>query len=87
MPTRYQGYQKAGTDMTTAVTDSPTPLNLADRCDRCGSQAFLRATKNQQDLLFCGHHGAKNLDRLTLDGFTIEDFREKINQVPSLSSA
>ena len=76
--------------MTTAVTaevaDSPAPLTVADRCDRCGAQAFVRATKNHLPLLFCGHHGSKSVDRLILDGFNVEDFRETINTAPSLSS-
>ena len=34
------------------------PLALQDRCDRCGAQAFVRATlPSGGDLLFCGHHG------------------------------
>lgn len=34
------------------------PLALSDRCDRCGAQAFVRATMpSGSDLLFCGHHG------------------------------
>lgn len=36
---------------------APT-LNAADRCDRCGAQAYVRATLHAGgELLFCAHHG------------------------------
>ena len=34
-----------------------TPLTAADRCDRCGAQAYLRAEFMNGTLLFCAHHG------------------------------
>lgn len=34
------------------------PLVAADRCDKCGSQAYIRATLlTGGELLFCAHHG------------------------------
>ena len=49
---------------TAAATPS---LTLADRCDSCGAQAFLRATMpSGSALLFCGHHG--NSHRASLLG-------------------
>jgi hypothetical protein len=43
-------------DMTTAVADRT--LNAADRCDRCGAQAYVRVVLESSggELLFCGHH-------------------------------
>jgi hypothetical protein len=33
-------------------------LTADDRCDRCGAQAFVRATLTSgAELLFCAHHG------------------------------
>ena len=32
-------------------------LTLADRCDRCGAQAFVQAKLRSGTLLFCNHHG------------------------------
>lgn len=32
-------------------------LSALDRCDSCGAQAYIRATLNSGDLLFCAHHG------------------------------
>ena len=35
-----------------------SPLTAADRCDRCGAQALVRATMvSGTELLFCAHHG------------------------------
>jgi hypothetical protein len=42
----------------TATSPAPTTtLTAADRCDRCGAQAFVRVVLASGDLLFCGHHG------------------------------
>lgn len=36
---------------------APT-LSAADRCDRCGAQAYVRARLHSGgELLFCAHHG------------------------------
>lgn len=45
-------------------------MNSLDRCDRCGAQAYHRAyrlndeTNNEQELLFCNHHGKAHRDAL-----------------------
>lgn len=45
--------------MTTVLTPA-TPLTAADRCDRCGAQAYLRVVlMSGGELLFCAHHGRK----------------------------
>jgi hypothetical protein len=48
------------------VNTTLTPeLTTADRCDRCGSRAYVRA--NLADglaLQFCAHHGRAHLDKL-----------------------
>ncbi|MBK7723541.1 MAG: hypothetical protein IPI32_15400 [Austwickia sp.] len=42
-----------------------TPLTSSDRCDRCGAQAYLRATLSSGGtLLFCAHHGRAHRDKL-----------------------
>ncbi len=41
----------------TVAEDRTTPIELTDRCDRCGAQAFFRAVFTHGELLFCGHHG------------------------------
>ena len=45
-------------DTLTRPSSATAPLSLADRCDRCSAQAFVRATlRTGGTLLFCGHHG------------------------------
>ncbi len=47
----------------TATSPAPT-LTAADRCDRCGAQAFVRVVLTAGDLLFCGHHAKAYEDKL-----------------------
>lgn len=40
-------------------------LTTADRCDRCGAQAYIRARLAEGLALhFCAHHGREHLDKL-----------------------
>jgi hypothetical protein len=40
-------------------------LTAADRCDRCGAAASVRAIlPSGGELLFCGHHARKHTERL-----------------------
>lgn len=40
-------------------------LTAADRCDRCGAGARVRAVlPTGGELLFCGHHATEHTDRL-----------------------
>ena len=44
-----------------AETESNTQaLSAADRCDSCGAQAYVRATLQFGELLFCLHHAVAN---------------------------
>ncbi len=36
--------------------DQKAPLSAADRCDRCGAQAYVRVALTGGELLFCAHH-------------------------------
>ncbi|MEY4078376.1 MAG: hypothetical protein RIS80_145 [Actinomycetota bacterium] len=45
------------TTQETAVAES---LTAADRCDSCGAQAYVRATLQFGELLFCLHHATLN---------------------------
>jgi hypothetical protein len=49
--------------MTTALTRPE--LTAADRCDRCGAAARVRAIlPSGGELLFCGHHAREHEARL-----------------------
>ena len=39
-------------------------LTAADRCDRCGAQAYHRIEFTASELLFCAHHYREHKDRL-----------------------
>lgn len=59
--------------MTTAVAP-PAALNAADRCDRCGAQAYVRAElTNGGELLFCAHHARAHEDKLREIAVSIQD--------------
>lgn len=38
------------------TTTTTSPLTAADRCDRCGAQAYVRVVLPSGELLFCSHH-------------------------------
>ncbi|GEL93791.1 hypothetical protein CCO02nite_04490 [Cellulomonas composti] len=43
------------------VTGTTTePLTAADRCDRCGAQAYVRVVLPVGELLFCAHHAREH---------------------------
>ena len=57
--------------MTETIDDT---LTTADRCDRCGAQAYLRVTLNSGgELLFCAHHGRVHSDKLQQVALKIQD--------------
>ncbi|GAA4476924.1 hypothetical protein GCM10023094_18010 [Rhodococcus olei] len=48
------------------------PLTAADRCDRCGAGARVRAVlATGGELLFCQHHANEHADRLRAMNATI----------------
>lgn len=65
--------------MDTMVQEKSDTLNANDRCDACGSQAFVWVNGVNGDLLFCRHHFLKNEDKLRDWAFEIIDETWKIN--------
>lgn len=66
--------------MSTALAPH-APLNAADRCDRCGAQAYIRATlASGGELLFCAHHGRAHEDKLRELAAGIFDQADKLNE-------
>jgi hypothetical protein len=49
--------------MTTPTLTRPE-LTAADRCDRCGAAAQVRAILKGGELLFCGHHAREHEAKL-----------------------
>ncbi len=76
--------------MTNVIEDHPSVsqkefiLKVADRCDKCGAQAYVMVKGSTGDLLFCGHHYEKimnNPDAYTkMMAFMLEvvDERERL---------
>jgi len=70
--------------MTALTLDTlASELTRQDRCDRCGAQAFVKATLPTTDgmeLLFCGHHFRAHELKLVAAGATIQDERHRIDE-------
>jgi hypothetical protein len=68
--------------VTTAVASS-SPLTAADRCDRCGAQAYLRVElQSGGELLFCAHHAREHGDKLKEVAVTLVDETDKLTDKP-----
>jgi len=61
-------------------------LSATDRCDACGSEAYVKATGVTGDLFFCAHHFGKiendplGSARMLEFAFELVDEREKLIQ-------
>jgi hypothetical protein len=56
------------------TTTAAPPLSPADRCDRCGAQAQVRAVMpGGGNLLFCAHHGREHQAKLREVAIEIHD--------------
>ncbi len=62
---------------------TPADLTSADRCDRCGAQAFYRAVLIGGDLLFCAHHGRRYAEKLAEVALEVQDRSGEVNSRPS----
>lgn len=72
--------------MTTAVARD-ADLTAADRCDRCGAQAYMRAElPGGGELLFCAHHGRKHADELAKIALNIHDETDRLADTPATAS-
>ncbi|MGE5286042.1 MAG: hypothetical protein ACM3ML_02340 [Micromonosporaceae bacterium] len=61
---------------------APTkPLTAADRCDRCGAQAYVRVLlPSSRELLFCAHHNRKHGAALAKVAAEIQDETERLSR-------
>jgi hypothetical protein len=63
----------------TPTTPTANSLTAADRCDRCGAAAKVRAVlPSGGELLFCGHHARKHQDRLKELEASIQQGQEEL---------
>ena len=71
--------------MDTTTLERPA-LDITDRCDRCGAQAFIRAIFARGELTFCGHHGREMRAGLEKQALLVQDATDQINAQPSPSA-
>lgn len=73
--------------MTTPTIDA-RELSAADRCDRCGAQAYVRTVLTSGlELLFCNHHWHENESRLREVAVTIQDETGRLDKVPAVAGS
>jgi hypothetical protein len=86
-PAGYVGLDTATrneADVTTAVAPSSASLSAADRCDRCGAQAYLRVElQSGGELLFCAHHAREHGDKLREIAANVVDETTKLSRTPA----
>jgi ribosomal protein L37E len=69
--------------VTSALASHP-PLTAADRCDRCGAQAYVRVTlPSGGELFFCAHHGRAHEARLREVSTSIQDETDLLHETPA----
>ena len=74
-------------NVTTALAPA-SPLTAADRCDRCGAQAYVRVNLgNGGELLFCAHHGREHEAKLKAMGAEIHDESSRLAATPTVAPA
>jgi hypothetical protein len=70
----------------TAADIQPRVLQLSDRCDRCGAQAWVRVKAGAGHIDLCGHDYATSELTIVAAGYVVLDERHLINVRPSLSA-
>ncbi len=69
-----------------AAAIAPAPLTAADRCDRCGARAYVRALLvSGGELLFCAHHARQHEEALRSYDAEIHDQRTSLQNTPCIA--
>jgi hypothetical protein len=64
------------------------PLTVADRCDRCGAQAYVRVAMSAGgELFFCAHHGREYTPKLRELDAVISDESERLDETSPTPAA
>ena len=73
--------------MTTAVAPGSAALSAADRCDRCGAQAYLKVELlSGGELLFCAHHAREHGDALKAVAANVIDESHRLADTPATAT-
>lgn len=68
-------------DVAGAVVQTDTDtLTRADRCDRCGSQAYFKVEFISGELVFCNHHYSWHKEKLMKTALSIYDESHKLQK-------
>jgi len=71
--------------VNTALAPS-VELTAADRCDRCGAQAYIRVIlPSGSDLLFCAHHGREHSEALVKANAEVHDETGRLDETPAVA--
>jgi hypothetical protein len=71
-------------EVTTAVAPGSAALSAADRCDRCGAQAYLKVELlSGGELLFCAHHAREHGDALKAVAANVVDETHRLADTPA----
>jgi len=62
-------------DVTATTTQ---PLTAADRCDRCGAQAYVRVVLPVGELLFCAHHAREHAPKFSALATEVHDETDRL---------
>ena len=71
------------------TAEAPHGLTAHDRCDRCGSQAYVRVELPTGELFFCGHHGRELAHAYSSVALRVHDETERLyaQHGPQLATA
>ena len=65
--------------LTASPAIDTSPLSVADRCDVCGAQAYVRASLPTGSLIFCGHHANAHRPALVAAGAALHDETDRLS--------
>ena len=78
--TLHPRHQKRNEAVVNTALAPSSPLTAADRCDRCGAQAYLRVElQSGGELLFCAHHAREHGDKLKEIAVALVDETDKLH--------
>ncbi len=78
-PPAPHGMMRRGRWLHVIVTATTTdPLTAADRCDRCGAQAYVRVVMPSGQLLFCAHHAREHAPKFTALATHVQDETDRL---------
>jgi hypothetical protein len=65
-------------DLENLQAEEQVELTANDRCDACGSQAYVQVFINDASLLFCAHHYNKNEEAIKPTAKYVYDRRDML---------